>query len=979
MTTPPDARRPARPSSMSPERWQIVDTVVQGALALTSGARAEFLTRACGSDEALRREVEAFLDAVADDDFLERRRSERADESPTAARRTLERVAAVLGEQYAIEREIGHGGMATVFLARDLRQRRQVAVKVLRPELSMVLGAGRFLREIELTASFQHPHILPLFDSGSADGLLYYVMPYVAGESLRARIARERQLPVADAVRIATEVASALEYAHRHGVVHRDVKPENVLLAEDGSALVADFGIALAVTQAADERLTETGLSLGTPQYMAPEQAMAERDVDGRVDVYALGAVTYEMLAGEPPFTGPSTQAIAARVLTDTPRPLTAERPSVPPHVESAVRTALEKLPADRFTSARAFADALADTRITSRPHDAPATPRSAPARRESHRLLLALATLLTVSVGAAAWRWLRPSNTGPDAIPSRLAIVAPDLAGFSSTANQRLLALTPAGDAVVYVARRADGQQQLALRPLDALSATVLAGHEGIGNPVVAPDGRSILATVGGSRSAYRYALPGGGEEPLMGVALGTNVGWDADGALWSAATPEGRGLARFDAKGVSTRPLAPGDSDLTLQQILPDGRHALVMRTSAGWAPGPLLMVDLRTGTRTPVMDRAIIEAHYAGGYLVYVRPPDRTLLAAAFDPASGAVGESVELATDVGVTASGTAQVAVAPNGTVAYVAVDPFAVVIVGRDGAIQVELPEHRKFHGPKLSPDGRRIAVHVGSVDGSAVWVLSLDDSTLTRATFESGGSIDGVWSRDGEQLTYMSGRNGVNGIYRKRLGATAEPESLFAARGLEYTGSWLHDESAIVTVMSGMRPGSGSDIAIIRNRGHGPAEPLLATSFNESYPAVSPDDRWLAYVSDGSGREEVYARPLRGDGEQVQISRDGGTEPLWSRDGRELFYRSTAADAPQMISVGVRADGRRLQVLHRRALFSVANLLGSGPHANYDVTPDGRGFVMLRYTPPTHIMVIQHLPELVERLRGRGPVSGAG
>ncbi|MFI5239898.1 MAG: serine/threonine-protein kinase, partial [Gemmatimonadales bacterium] len=270
-----------------------------------------------------------------------------------------ERLETSLSERYRIERELGVGGMAAVYLAEDLKHHRKVAIKVLHAELSAILGPERFLKEIELTANLQHPHILPLFDSGSADGLLFYVMPYVDGETLRGRLDRERQLPIADSVRIASEVADALEYAHKRGVVHRDIKPENILL-HDGRALVADFGIALAVQHAGGQRMTQTGLSLGTPQYMSPEQAMGERALDARTDVYALGAVTYEMLAGEPPFTGPTAQANVAKVITTKPVPDAEQRRSVPAHVDHAVMTALDKLPADRFASAKEFAAALA-------------------------------------------------------------------------------------------------------------------------------------------------------------------------------------------------------------------------------------------------------------------------------------------------------------------------------------------------------------------------------------------------------------------------------------------------------------------------------------------------------------------------------------------------------------------------------------------------------------------------------------------
>jgi Tol biopolymer transport system component/tRNA A-37 threonylcarbamoyl transferase component Bud32 len=301
------------------------------------------------------------------------------------------RLTEALADRYRIERELGQGGMATVYLAHDLRHDRQVAIKVLRPELAAVIGAERFLTEIKTTAHLQHPHILPLFDSGAADSFLFYVMPFVEGESLRDRLNREKQLPIPDAVRIATEVAGALDYAHRHGIIHRDIKPENILL-HDGRALVADFGIALAASSAGG-RMTETGMSLGTPHYMSPEQAMGDRELTPRSDVYALGAMTYEMLAGDPPFTGSTAQAIVSKVMTDKPAPLRRLRERVPEQVEDAVLTALEKIPADRFATAAEFASALSG----------PAGPRSASRNRPwlaDRRSWLALAGLAVSLAG---------------------------------------------------------------------------------------------------------------------------------------------------------------------------------------------------------------------------------------------------------------------------------------------------------------------------------------------------------------------------------------------------------------------------------------------------------------------------------------------------------------------------------------------------------------------------------------------------
>src|ERR1043166_2289124 len=263
----------------------------------------------------------------------------------------FERLKQSLVECYRIERELGQGGMATVYLAEDLKHRRKVALKVLRPELAAIIGAERFLKEIEVTANLQHPNILPLYDSGQADSFLYYVMPYVEGESLRDKLTREKQLGVEESVTLARAVAAAPGFAHRHGVVHRDIKPENILL-QSGQALVADFGIALALSQAGGSRMTETGMSLGTPHYMSPEQATGDRTLDARSDVYALGCITYEMLAGEPPYLGNTAQAIVAKILTESPTPVRKRRPSVPAHIEAAIQMALAKLPADALAPA---------------------------------------------------------------------------------------------------------------------------------------------------------------------------------------------------------------------------------------------------------------------------------------------------------------------------------------------------------------------------------------------------------------------------------------------------------------------------------------------------------------------------------------------------------------------------------------------------------------------------------------------------
>ena len=313
----------------------------------------------------------------------------------------------MLHERYELQRELGRGGMATVFLARDVRNQRDVAVKVLHPDLAMALGEERFRREIQIATRLTHPHILPLYDSGEADGQLFYVMPFVDGESLRQRLDRERQLGVDEAIRIAIEVAGALDYAHRFGVVHRDIKPENILL-EDGHAIVADFGIARAISSVGEEKLTKTGVTLGTPTYMSPEQAMAERDIDGRSDVYALGCVLYEMLAGSPPFTGPTAQAIIARhTLAEVPS-ITVVRGTVPPEIEDAILIALAKVPADRFATAGEFAAVLQSPSGTTRTRRIAArTGGRAGPRTWSRRAIASAAAIAVLVAGGAGWALL--------------------------------------------------------------------------------------------------------------------------------------------------------------------------------------------------------------------------------------------------------------------------------------------------------------------------------------------------------------------------------------------------------------------------------------------------------------------------------------------------------------------------------------------------------------------------------------------
>ncbi|HEY8256415.1 MAG TPA: protein kinase [Gemmatimonadales bacterium] len=881
-----------------------------------------------------------------------------------------ERLASALDGRYRIERELGAGGMATVYLADDLRHGRRVAIKLLHPELSAVLGPDRFLGEIRTTAGLQHPHILPLFDSGSAEGLLYYVMPYVEGETLRRRLLRERQLPVADAIRLATETADALEYAHRNGVIHRDIKPENILLQGE-HALVADFGIALAVQQAGGSRLTQTGLSLGTPQYMAPEQATGEKHVDARADVYALGAVMYEMLAGEPPFAGPTAQAIVAKVITERPRPLREVRETVSGHVASAVHAALQKLPADRPASAAEFARLLGSEGTM-------VLPAASPGQESRGRRVVPWAVgLVAAALAAGGGYALGHRSATPSRVmspPSRLAILTPTLGGTGVPAIHRQIALTPDGSGIVFVALLPSGGNGLAYQSLDAQEPILVQGGARMVDPLISPDGRRMMVygaldDAGGTPvRAYRLPLKGGTPAALPVEADSRWAGYTSDGGAWFTVA-SALGLYRLTPDNVVKKSaFFERTVGLRLQQVLDGDRRALMIRSPQGSGSGPVLALDLETGEETALVEVPAVEARYTAGHLVYVGG-DGVLWAVPYDERANRLGgDPVQIATGVSLTGTSQAQIAVASNGTVAFIPEEPRSLFFADRAGSFRPAVAERHSFHAPKFSPDGRRVSVDFPSADGRDIWILSQGQGTLTRATFDRDAH-DATWTHDGRFLTYTSFKSGAFGIYRARPGVDAPAESLIASPQLGYTGQWLPDGSGLVTVGQGLKPGSGPDIALVANGGRGPIEPVVATSFQTQYPALSPDGHWLAYVSDQSGGQQVFVRRLSGVGEEIQVSQQGGTEPLWAPGGHELFYRATAGDHLQLMAAELRLTPEP-EVESRRMLFSLDDVVGSQPHSNYDISPDGKTFVMIRRSPATRIVVLQNLPELVRHLR---------
>ena len=511
--------------------------------------------------------------------------------------------------RYAIERELGEGGMATVYLAEDLKHNRKVALKVLKPDLAAVVGAERFLAEIETTANLTHPHILPLHDSGEADGFLFYVMPYLEGDTLRDRIDREKQLPVDEAVALASKVAGALQHAHEHGVIHRDIKPANILI-QDGEPVVADFGIALALGVAGGTRLTETGLSVGTPFYMSPEQATGDQVVGASTDTYALGSVLYEMLVGDPPYPGNTAQAVLGKIIAGEPVSAAKHRPSVPANVDAAVRRALERLPADRFTSAQDFVRALGD--VGFRYGEEVATGAGA-GRGLWNPLSMGLGALALVFGMVAGWSLLRPVPSMP------VTRVSVDFYEDQEVERRGTFDISQDGSLVVYQGPGATvGNTQLWARRWAGLDATPIRDTEGMNLPAISPDRQEVAFTTGNSIRVV--PIEGGVPRTVAPDSVRCCVRWSPDGA-WLYFNNPARGLSRVPATGgpieVVTRvDTAAGDAFNIFVDVLPGGEAAVYEANGGGGVNGRVLAVSIESGEVTELTSGQF--PRYSQGYL-------------------------------------------------------------------------------------------------------------------------------------------------------------------------------------------------------------------------------------------------------------------------------------------------------------------------------------------------------------------------
>ena len=900
----------------------------------------------------------------------------------------IDRLNTALAGRYRIERELGEGGMATVYLCEDVKHKRNVALKLLKPELAAVLGAERFVQEITTTAALQHPHILPLFDSGAADGFLFYVMPFIKGETLRDKLNRETQLGVEEAVRIAREVADALDYAHRNGVIHRDIKPENILM-NDGRPMVADFGIALAVSAAAGGRMTETGLSLGTPHYMSPEQATAEKEITARSDVYSVGSVLYEMLTGHPPFTGAVAQQIIMKIITEPAEAVTKHRKSVPLHVADALAKSLEKLPADRFESAKAFADALGNPLYRSGAVQASAMHIGGSAASSGRFKSIALisSALAAVLLGTTLWGWLKPG------IVSRSRMILWENQQIPVDRVARGLAISPDGGTVVFM--DGDGNStQLYVKERDRLEVTALAGTAGVvGAPTFSPDG-AWIAFVTRDGKVQKVPRLGGSAIAIADSAAATNsaLAWLEDGTILFED-------GHFDVKavgqdgGIARHVLTntPGDSANRNTRSLGSvqgAKAALVVACVPGCATSELRVLDLRSDQPkvTVLTTQALNAWSLPGGIVAFVRK-DGGVFAAPFDlktltftqpptPMMSGVRTNVN-AADMAVSANGTALYVAGTSGGGGML-VEPVWVTRAGAvtpmDSAWTMNISQGLNGNAIALSPDGQRLALTVARTGSGQndIWIKQLDRKlgTLTKLTFE-GNNINPVWTPNGQRVLYAGAGPALRS---RRADGTGAADTLFMSKRSFAQVALTPDSNTFLLRLS------GPNYIVLAHRGDTATVPLAAVPvFQELSPALSHDGRWLAYSSNESGRTEVYVRPYPNvDAGRWQVSQAGGDSPHWSHTGRELFYQN---GAKALVAVAV-VPGVTFTLGAQVTLFTTSGFAGAPPGIlYYDVAPDDKRFVFFRKPTENGAVTVDPLVQVVNwgvevraKLKGKTP-----
>jgi len=877
---------------------------------------------------------------------------------------------------------IGAGGMGEVYKARDTRLDRIVAIKVLPDHLSNKPDLReRFEREARTIASLNHPHICTLHDIGHQDGIDYLVMEYVEGETLAQRLTKG-PLPLDQTLKYAIEIADALDKAHRKGITHRDLKPGNIMLTKSGTKLL-DFGLAKlrqgAVSQVplserptASDSITAQGTILGTLQYMASEQVEGG-EVDSRTDIFAFGVVVYEMATGKKAFEGKSQASVIGAILKDDPPPISSLQPMTPPALDRVVKKCLAKNPEERWQNAH---DLMSELKWIaeggSQVSSLPTVPTKGIRALGLRGLLLSAGTLLLVAAitSLAVWN-LKPSPAPLQQPVSRFTITLPPGQQLAGLGNGAAVALSPDGAHLAYAAIQS-GSQQIYLRAMDGLEARPVPGTEGAVAPFFSPDGQWLGFFAG--EKLKKVSVNGGPAVTLANVSANSVAGgsWGSQGIIAFSPT-QAEPLQQVSDAGGTAQPLTRlenGDITHRWPELLPGGKAVLF---TAGTQAKQVAVHPIPTGERRNLVQGGTNPRYAPPGHLVYAQ--GGSLMAVPFDPqrltVTGAAVPVVE-----GVVQSlttGAAQYSVSATGSLVYVPGGAQAaqrrLVWVDRKGMEQALPAPPHAYRYPRFSPDGQRVAVTIEESE-SNIWLYDLARDTLTRLTSQGSLNLMGAWTPDGKRIAFLSDKEGPLNLFWQLADGSGGLERLTTSQSTQAPNSWSPDGQLLAYMELNLT--TGYDIWVLRLSDR-KAQPFLRTPFNEAAPRFSPDGRWLAYASDESGRYEIYVQLYPGPGGKWQISTDGGTEPVWNRNGRELFYRS----GDKMMAVDI-ATQPSFAAGKPRMLFAGQYLPTPTTFPNYDVSPDGQRFLMLKPTEqaraaPTQINVVLNW---FEELKQKVPVG---
>jgi Tol biopolymer transport system component len=877
---------------------------------------------------------------------------------------------------YEILSSIGAGGMGEVYRARDTRLNRIVAIKVLPPHLAdRSESRERFEREARTIASLNHAHICTLHDIGQQDGIDYLVMEYLEGETLAQRLIKG-PLPLDLVLQFAIEISDALDKAHRKGVTHRDLKPGNIMLTKTGTKLL-DFGLAklkhevspanvqLSELPTASDPLTAEGSIVGTLQYMAPEQLEA-KPADARTDIFAFGVVLYEMATGKKAFEGKSQASLIAAILEREPPAMSLLQPTTPPQLDRVAKACMAKDPDERWQTASDLSRELKWISDGGLQTSVPAAARigfHGLGGRESILVLGALIILVAAIAGLAVWN-LKLSPSVPRPV-SRFTITLPQGQQLAVPENGPAVALSPDGTHLAYVAREGL-TQQVYLRAIDSLEARPIPGTQGpvggtnYAEPFFSPDSQWLGFFVDGKLK--KVSVSGGTPLTLCDVYGSYGVSWGTRGTIAFAPGPVPV-LWQVSDVGGSPVPLSHvemGEANHGWPEFLPDGNALLFfVSTEGNWTNGQIAVQTVGTAGHRNLIPGGMYPHYAPTGHLLYVQ--GGTLMAVPFNPQQLAVtGTAVPIVEGVlQSTLDGDAQYSFSATGTLAYVPKAAQSTLLklvwVNRNGAEQPLAAPARAYVIPRISPDGLRIAVGITERE-SQIWTYDISRRTLTRSTFQGNNNLDAIWTPDGKRIVFTSNRDGQRNLFWQLADGSGGLERLATSVSLQIPGSLSADGQFLAYGEVDAR--TGYDLWVLRLSDR-KAQPFLQTRSNESAPQFSPDGHWLAYTSDESGRKEIYVQPYPGPGGKWQISTEGGVEPLWNRNGRELFYRN----GKKMMAVEISTKASFSTGAPKTLFEGEYVLLPTISTPNYDVSPDGQRFLMLKPAEeaqvPTQINVV--------------------